>query len=408
MKLIRIGGFAIALMWSCRKIWTFISRGHLVAIFDSSMSIQEFSVLVHLVIVAFGLVVVFRFVTFWNHRGIIDATKSVFRLLTHRETFLVSALAFIPSTSEQPVVRDVGDEIPIQSMIQPMVAISLVRRLLRRHSEGGTGVTHLQRLTEECAQTVYQLRQFAVQSQNQGVVEANIGDDEIDAQLDALLAYEPAPVSSAEAWDIVLRLYGYPRVESRSGIQADFIKRRSVEVLAWLGMNMERPRRSAVRTALWDVEISDSSFSTVMSDIRRGLSSVIVEKNRSEIFPPTFTDTIDPGISLITDFDLLHQALVRFREDKSTFALLTHELSLIRDTPFAGVNYMWADLDGTTTRLVVLALDAASELATWAQAVGDVETCMIAVKAGLRVMPGHEELLEIQHSFISQRSMSSE
>ncbi len=67
---------------------------------------------------------------------------------------------------------------------------------------------------------------------------------------------------------------------------------------------------------------------------------------------------------------------------------------------------MWADLDGTTTRMVLLALQASCEVAEWARNKNDVDTCAAAVKAGLRVMPGHEELLAIQNSFISQRSMS--
>ncbi|CAB4774089.1 unannotated protein [freshwater metagenome] len=57
---------------------------------------------------------------------------------------------------------------------------------------------------------------------------------------------------------------------------------------------------------------------------------------------------------------------------------------------------MWADLDGTTTRLVILAITAATEVAIWALATGNMSAFHIAITAGLRVFPGHEELLALQ------------
>ena len=398
----------IAFLWSCNEMWKFGSHTTVQSALDSSLSVQELSVVVHLTVLFLGLFVFVQVIIHWKSQQRFNILKIALKSLSRKETLFISALAVLPSTSETVVVQDAGEEIPVRSIIEPMLAVALVKRLLRRQTGCNTRILPENQLTEESARAVYELRQYAIESQYQGAVGANVSDDELDAHLDALVVYEPAPLGVVESWEIVLRLYGYPRVESRQGIHADFSKKRSVEVLAWLGMNMERPRRSAVRTALWDVEISDASFSTVMSDIRRGLSSVIAERSRSEIFPPTFTDTIDIGVRLTTDFDLLRSALTEFRTDKSRFALLANELSLIRDTPFAGVNYMWADLDGTTTRMVVLALEAACELAEWSKSIGDIETCLLAVKAGLRVMPGHDELLEIRNSFISQRSMSSE
>ena len=68
----------------------------------------------------------------------------------------------------------------------------------------------------------------------------------------------------------------------------------------------------------------------------------------------------------------------------------------MRDVPFAGTSYSWADLDGTTTRLVILAVTAAMEVASWALTAGDSTAFEIAITAGLRVLPGHEELLALQ------------
>lgn len=403
---VKAGSFVVALIWSCYKVWTFVRASSFDSLFNTSVTVSELSIFVHVSVVLLGLVVFLRILISWNHVQTFGALKSTFQSLAHKEIVLVSALAVLPQTTGQSAVREAGEGIPIRSIIEPAVAIALVRRLLQRQRSREMNLSPELHITEASAKSLHELRKYAVEASTQGVVGSQPCNDDLDSQLNNLVSYEPAPLNVVESWEVVLRLYGYPRAESHQGVHVEFGKKRSVEVLAWLGMNVERPRRSAVRTALWDVEISDASFSTVMSDIRRGLSSVITERARSEIFPPTFTDTIDIGVRLITDFDLLHRALVSFRNDPSSHVLLAHELSLIRDTPFAGVNYMWADLDGTTTRMVVLALDAAYELAAWARNVGDVETCMTAVKAGLRVMPGHEELLEIQNSFISKRPMS--
>jgi hypothetical protein len=89
-------------------------------------------------------------------------------------------------------------------------------------------------------------------------------------------------------------------------------------------------------------------------------------------------------------------ALQCFRKDSENSAEIVRVLSYVRDVPFAGTSYSWADLDGTTTRLVILAITAAMEVATWALAIGDMAAFEVAVTAGLRVFPGHEELLTLQ------------
>ena len=406
MSAVKASCFVAAFMWSCYEVWTFVSSWPFDSLLDESATIAELSILVHVSVVSLGLVLLARIVVSWKSSHTFDVLKASVHLFARKEIVLVSALTVLPTISDQSVVTKVDEGIPIRSLIEPAMAIALVRRLLKRQKLERANPSPEFQITEDSANTIHQLRRYAIEASVQGVVGSAHSKEELDTQLDSFISCEPAPLNAVESWEVVLRLYGYPRVENHRGTPIEFGKRRSVEVLAWLGMNLERPRRSAVRTALWDVEISDATFSTVMSDIRRGLSSAITERTRAEIFPPTFTDNIDIGVRLITDFDLLRCALIEFRENPASYALLIQELNMIRDSPFAGVNYMWADLDGTTTRMVVLALDAACELASWAQSVGDIETCMAAVKAGLRVMPGHEELLEIQHSFISKRSMS--
>lgn len=205
---------------------------------------------------------------------------------------------------------------------------------------------------------------------------------------------------------ICVRLYGFPLVESSSGQTANFRKSRALELLVWLALNKERPRRSAARTALWDFAVSDATFSTVISDMRRGLQEISPRSSLSEWFPPTYTDAISMDASLVTDAELLSQRLHVFQLDVTQWRGLADVLFTIRDAPFAGTQFSWADLDGSTTRLTILAIEAATCLAHWAKENGMNDVALGATSAGLRVLPGCEELLEIEQSFLPAVSSS--
>ena len=406
MKRLRLVFFTFAVLWSTYELALFLLASNVAPLIDSRVTAGELLAISNGIVALAGLWVLVRSFYLWRSTKQFHQVRGFLGLFMRRETLAISVLAVIPNTATTATVSQSDVGVSIRSLIEPAVAIALFRRLIARQRFPSNEVSVETRLTENSARTVHDLRRYAIESVHLGVATSGVSTDELDVHLNEVISVEPAVTNVVDSWDIVLRLYGFPYVESRNGVRASFAKKRSVEVLSWLGMNMDRARRSAVRTAVWDVEISDASFSTVMSDIRRGISSVTTERSREEIFPPTFSDHIDVGVRLITDFDLLHRTLARFRDDETAIGELVSELQLIRDIPFAGVNYMWADLDGTTTRMVLLALQAACEVAEWARNKNDVETCATAVKAGLRVMPGHEELLAIQHSFISQRSMS--
>lgn len=398
--------FLCALLWSSYQLSVFLAHDRVSALFDSSLTLGELSSILYGCVVALGLIVITRILFGLRNSQYGLAVKQITTLVARRETLFVSALSLIPQSTVSTVSSDVA--VPARVVLEPGVALALVARLLKRQREIFATSGQNIRLTEESSRWVYDLGRTARRAHRSGVNGQIIPVEEADVLLDELIEVEESQPNAAEAWDVIVRLYGDPYIEGRNGSRATFAKKRSVEVLAWLSMNLERPRRSAVRTAVWDVDISDASFSTVMSDIRRGICSVTSGLDRKEVFPPTFTDSIELGISLVTDFDLLQQALFEFRNNKCSARQLASELGRIRDIPFAGANYMWADLDGTTTRMVLLALEASHELAEWARTKNDVQLCSTAVKAGLRVMPGDEQLLAIQHSFISQRSMSFE
>lgn len=205
---------------------------------------------------------------------------------------------------------------------------------------------------------------------------------------------------------VIIRLYGFPIVETSSGRTATFRKSRALELLVWLALHKERPRRSAARTALWEYAVSDATFSTIFSDMRRALQELSPRGSSSDWFRPTYTDAISMDTDLITDADLLAQHLKTFKNDSTQWEPLADVLLTLRDAPFAGTEFSWADLDGTTTRLTILAIEAASTLARWAQENGEPSIALRATSAGLKVLPGCEELLEIEQSFLPSVSSS--
>ena len=205
---------------------------------------------------------------------------------------------------------------------------------------------------------------------------------------------------------VVIRVYGFPKVENLNGDEATFRKSRALELLVWLSLNKQRPRRSAARTALWDYAVSDATFCTVISDMRRGLQELSPRKSSTDWFRPTYTDAISMDTQLVTDAELISQRLEEFRKENTLWRKLADVLFTIRDAPFAGTEFSWADLDGTTTRLTILAIEASSELARWARDNGDTSLALRATSAGKKVLPGCEELLEIEQSFLPAVSTS--
>jgi hypothetical protein len=205
---------------------------------------------------------------------------------------------------------------------------------------------------------------------------------------------------------VEVRLYGFPRVENINGEEAVFRKSRALELLVWLSLNKQRPRRSAARTALWEYAVSDATFCTVISDMRRGLQELSPRKSSTDWFRPTYTDAISMDTQLVTDAELMSQRLEEFRKEPASWNKLADVLFTIRDAPFAGTEFSWADLDGTTTRLTILAIEASSALARWARDEGDTSLALRATSAGLKVLPGCEELLEIEQSFLPAVSTS--
>jgi two-component SAPR family response regulator len=385
-------------MWS---IWQVISLVRLDringALLDANVNSIELLLLLHVLVVITSFIIL-QHLTAGRSRS---TFQNLLRLFHQPITWISASLVFAPSSqSSSTVVARQSEGIPASGLLSPSIAAGALAHVLRRRREQIQQMMSPDRLTLNELQTMEQIQ---LSAQNCEVSGAEMVDLMSNSEVVQVLRAVDRPLPDQTTqdmvvteWALVVKLFGYPVVENEAGDIAQFRKRRSLELLTWLALNRDRSRRSAARTAMWDLDITDSTFSTIVSDMRRGLAEIDQHSQRSDWVPTTYSDELPLSVRVITDDVLMAQALESFRKDSRNSSEIIRALSHVRDVPFAGTSYSWADLDGTTTRLIILAITAAMEVALWALATGDMAAFEIAVIAGLRVFPGHEELLALQ------------
>jgi two-component SAPR family response regulator len=315
--------------------------------------------------------------------------------------FGLSFVAHQPSTDGTVQTITEEDSTPIGLVLSPAMATLLINDILRRRREQIRRRAMPDVFSEMEQNLLSDVQELAKNDAgHRSIEELDCSQPIVQDLTNAVERIGEVTFVPTEEPLLVVHLYGYPEVRAVDGQSATFRKKRALELVVWLSLNRDRPRRSAARTALWQVDVSDSTFSTIVSDMRRGIADVALSLERSEIVPTTYSDELVLSKHVTTDYDLLRSALHDFREEPTNYRNLVGELKGIRDSPFSGTAYEWADLDGTTTRLIITAMQAVHELAEYARTIGDEESMQIAVAAGLRVMPGNEELLQLQKSIL--------
>jgi|694.fasta_scaffold129303_2 hypothetical protein len=216
------------------------------------------------------------------------------------------------------------------------------------------------------------------------------GTSGVDLTVDVAPRHDRVP-----DWRVLVRVLGPPCVETRDGRTVTFSKGKSLELLVWMTEHRSSSLRSAARTALWDGNVQDATFANVVSDIRRGLNSVVGEPEDEEWIPRTFSDRLPLHAEVVTDAQLLEIEIDRYeRGDKVRgHQALAEALERAVHLPFFGVNYGWADAEGITTSHVILVVRAAVALAELSILQGDTALLFASTERGLRVLPGHEELV---------------
>ena len=210
-------------------------------------------------------------------------------------------------------------------------------------------------------------------------------------------------------WRIIVRVLGSPVVETSAGDTITIGKGKSLELLTWLVEHRESSTRSAARTALWSENIQDATFSNVVSELRRALNEFAGVPENEEWIPRTFTNQMFLNDKVVTDAFIIENFLKHYLDNPNEINRnrLEESLSYVRDLPFAGTNYSWADAEGITTSHVITTVQAAVLLGEYAISVNDTETLFYVTEKGLRVLPGHEELVALRmkgHSKVGNRS----
>ena len=186
---------------------------------------------------------------------------------------------------------------------------------------------------------------------------------------------------------------GPVEVANRSWETLRFERSKSTELLTWLVMHRERPTRIAARTALWEVSIEDSTFNNVVSGVRRAIN-----QSGQNLLTRESNDVFRIGYEVITDVEILQAAIekVKLSGCNDDFLALREALELVRDLPFAGENFVWADTEGITSNVVLTIITGALLLSDFYMSQQDLSGVFWATGQGLKALRGHEALIAMR------------
>lgn len=192
-------------------------------------------------------------------------------------------------------------------------------------------------------------------------------------------------------WQLMIRTLGSVDVVNRQGVIATTDRRKAIEALVWFVEHREHGHRAAMQNALWSYEPSPDTVQNVVSEARRILRSLAT--------PPVGEDWFDRSLHLhplvVSDAELVAAAIKQASSqgDADAIASLETAVALIRGAPLANVAYLWADGESVPSRLTLLAVHAAAELAELHLARNDADAALRATGIGLQVLPAHEHLV---------------
>jgi hypothetical protein len=200
-------------------------------------------------------------------------------------------------------------------------------------------------------------------------------------------------ISRIGDWQICVRIMGPVEVANRSWETLRFERSKSTELLTWLVMHRERPTRIAARTALWEVSIEDSTFNNVVSGVRRAIN-----QSGQNLLAKESNDVFRIGSEVITDVEILQTAIqkVKINGGNDDFLALREALELVRDLPFAGENFVWADTEGITSNVVLTIITGALLLSDFYMSQQDLSGVFWATGQGLKALRGHEALIALR------------
>jgi nucleoid-associated protein YgaU/DNA-binding SARP family transcriptional activator len=197
------------------------------------------------------------------------------------------------------------------------------------------------------------------------------------------------------AWQLLVRVLGPVDVVDEHQTPVDFERSKALELVVWLALHRDHPSRVAARTALWESDVRDATFANVVSDARRSMARRVTPPEGEEWIGRTHGERLPIHRQVRTDAELLRARLeyARCVDDVDAAEVLRPGVEMLRGQPMGATAYLWSDSEAVTSGFVVLATSAAAELASRYLELGDVDSAFWSTAQGLRVLPGHEELV---------------
>jgi hypothetical protein len=148
---------------------------------------------------------------------------------------------------------------------------------------------------------------------------------------------------------------------------------------------------------MWETNVQNATFNNVVSDLRTALQASM-DESEDVALGKTFDEYFALHPSVISDVDLLDAAVQSYcnNPDEHTRETLRSTLSLVRDMPFLGADYLWPDPEGITSNIVHLIVSASQLLAEDDLVRGNTKNVFAATGQGLKVLRGHEGLIGLR------------
>jgi hypothetical protein len=200
-------------------------------------------------------------------------------------------------------------------------------------------------------------------------------------------------ISRIADWRICVRIMGPVEIADRGWETLRFERSKSAELLTWLVMHRDRPTRVAARTALWGISIEDSTFNNVVSGVRK-----VINQNGKNLLGRENNDVFRVGSEVVTDVEILEAAIgiAKLNGGDDEFRMLRDALDLVRDLPFAGEDFVWADTEGITSNVVLTIITGALMLSDFYMSRQDLNGVFWATGQGLKALRGHEALIAVR------------
>jgi hypothetical protein len=217
-------------------------------------------------------------------------------------------------------------------------------------------------------------------------------EDEISDEI-----VEPATADD-HPWTLMVRVLGPVEVVTPDGMSAEFERPKSLELVVWLAQHRHTATRTGARAALWEADVSNASFSNVVSEARRALARLAAPPDGEEWLARTYAERLPLHAEVVLDADIVRSRLSRAQHlpDDEAIEELRGALALVRGVPYSGRCYLWPDAEALPATLTLLVTTVAVELGRRLLDRDEVDDVLEVTAVGLEVLPGHEELVGLR------------